>query len=170
MSDAPPVFIGYAAKRRTPGIASVSECIAKRPRGWIDLWTHNDWGFYDTFELAEEALGYVAVPFDWPVMAYALLPIEFGEREVPLEVVSTAVPQLGGSERLGWDVVSKDFSSYFECSPLSCNGMASEVAVNELCLLKTREEAIAFARRCAREQPEPGRYFVVEVWCGLFAA
>ena len=58
----------------------------------------------------------------------------------------------------------------FECSPLSCNGLATEVPVNRACLLDSLEEAVALARRCAREQPEPGSYFVVEVWRELLAA
>jgi hypothetical protein len=40
---------------------------------------------------------------------------------------------------------------------------ASEVAVNRFCLLTTLDEAIAFAQRCAREEPEPGPFYVIEV-------
>jgi hypothetical protein len=72
--------------------------------------------------------------------------------------------------QLGWDVASKSYSPEFEGSPLSCNGMATEVQVNGACLLNSLEAAIALARRCAREQPEPGNYFVVEVWRELLAA
>ena len=41
--------------------------------------------------------------------------------------------------------------------------MADEVAVNRFCLLATLDEAISFAQRCAREEPEPGPFYVVEV-------
>lgn len=65
---------------------------------------------------------------------------------------------------LGFDVVNKTpFSAFFECSPLSCNGIAGEVPVNRYCLLATLEEAIASAQRCAREEPEPGPFYVLEV-------
>jgi hypothetical protein len=67
-------------------------------------------------------------------------------------------------ERIGFDVARRSFTPQFECSPLSCNGMAQEVAVNEQCLLDSLPTAVEFARRCAREQPEPGSYFVIEVW------
>jgi hypothetical protein len=41
--------------------------------------------------------------------------------------------------------------------------MAEEVPVNRFCLLGTLDEAIAFAERCAREEPEPGPFYVLEV-------
>jgi hypothetical protein len=51
----------------------------------------------------------------------------------------------------------------FECSPLSCNSMASEMTANESCLFHSLEAAIAGAMRFSIEQPEPGDYYVVEV-------
>jgi hypothetical protein len=35
--------------------------------------------------------------------------------------------------------------------------------VNEHCLMKTLEAAVAAARRFSLEEPEPGPYYVVEV-------
>lgn len=170
-----PRLIGYLWKRPTPRpswlevecvteIASVSACVAARPDGWIDRWKHNDWFVYDSPELAREVAVWCGA-YDWPVMAYRVLPVRFDpEGDVPIEVDSEAAPMPSVYERLGWDVASKSLSPEFECSPLSCNGMAAEVAVNAVCLLDSLEDAVAFARRCAREQPEPGSYFVVEVW------
>ncbi len=54
-------------------------------------------------------------------------------------------------------------SAGFECSPLSCNGMAGEIPVNRYCLLDNVEQALRVAARFDEEQPEPGDYFVVEV-------
>lgn len=51
----------------------------------------------------------------------------------------------------------------FGCSPLSCNGMAEEISVNEFCLIDDLETALAAARRFGVEQPEPGPYVIVEV-------
>ena len=42
--------------------------------------------------------------------------------------------------------------------------MAREIAVNRYCLIDTLDDAIATARIFAGEQPEPGDYYVVEVW------
>ena len=66
-------------------------------------------------------------------------------------------------EPLGFDAVSSTLSAGFECSPLSCNRMARERAVNERCLFRTLAEAIAGAEAFATGRCEPGPYFVVEV-------
>jgi hypothetical protein len=66
---------------------------------------------------------------------------------------------------LGFDCVGKSMYTAlgFECSPLSCNEMASEIAANQFCLFTDLDGAIAGAERFAVEQPEPGDYYVVEV-------
>jgi hypothetical protein len=51
----------------------------------------------------------------------------------------------------------------FGCSPLSCNGMAESLPVNDFCLIDDLETALAAARRFGIEQPEPGPYLVIEV-------
>jgi hypothetical protein len=169
------VLIGYVAKRYTPPpayierpglreVASVSDCLVERPKGWLDLWRHNDWYLYDSPELARE-IARECRAYDWPVTALFLYPVQFEpDEEVPLDVQSTAAPPGDLFQRLGWDVVSRHLTEMFECSPLSCNNLAKDVAVNDACLLDSEAEAIAVARRCAVEQPEPGSYFVIEVW------
>ena len=176
-----PALIGYTAKRITPRpekfepdtvieIASVSNCIAERPTGWLEQWKHNEWFVYDTPDLARQVARNVGA-FDWPIVAYFVLPVRFDPvGEVPLHIPTTATPLPSYFERLGWDVVSKSITPEFECSPLSCNGLAIDMPVNSVCLLSSVDEAIALARRCAHEQPEPGSYFVVEVWRELIAA
>ena len=145
-------------------IASVSNCIVGRPDGWLTLWRHNDWFVYDSPELARE-IARECGAYDWPVLAYLVYPVEFRpEGEVPISVQSAASPMPASFQLLGWDVANRLFAPDFECSPLSCNGLAQTVPVNEFCLVESEQEAIDLARRCAREQPEPGTYFVVEVW------
>ena len=70
-----------------------------------------------------------------------------------------------GYRSLGVDVAGKLFDSIagFGCSPLSCNSMASEYAVNAHCLFDERHAALAAAERFSVEKPEPGTYFVAEV-------
>ena len=55
----------------------------------------------------------------------------------------------------------------FGCSPLSCNGMAESIPVNDSCLIDDMETALAAARRFGVEQPEPGPYVIVEVLAPL---
>ncbi len=153
---------GWSVSAGVTEICSVSNCINHQPEGWIETWLHNDWGFFnrvsDTISMCEE-------PREFTVYAYRLWPQRFLSGAVENLVLAALpvepVPENFGS--LGFDVVSKSVSSFFECSPLSCNGLASEAPVNAYCLLDDLEEAIAFAERCAKEQPEPGSYYVLEV-------
>ena len=68
--------------------------------------------------------------------------------------------------RIGYDVVERNATTGilgFGCSPLSCNGMAESIPVNDFCLIDDLESAMVVARRFGIEQPEPGPYVVIEV-------
>src|ERR1041385_6473147 len=171
-----PILIGYFAKDRASApsgfrpnsvreICSVSGCIASQPDDWIDEWKHNDWFVFDEPEVARQiAEKSVPAPVTY---AYLVLPVRFdptGE-EVDLRIEgANPAPRPSSFLRLGFDVASRSITPEFECSPLSCNELAVEVPVNSMCLIETLPTAIEFARRCASEQPEPGSYFVIEVW------
>jgi hypothetical protein len=166
-------LVGYFAKGRAvpvePGfpaqvteICSVSGCISAPPAGWIDRWLHNDLGFYNQPSEARAAWPEQAAALS--LFAYRLLPRRFvgGRTELVEEDRFPVEPLAQNFVSLGFDVVSRSISSFFECSPLSCNGLAAEVPVNRYCL-ETLEESAALAERCSREEPEPGPYYVLEV-------
>ena len=173
------VFAGYFPKRIALGdewlkapfvqeIWSVSECISKGPPDWIDQWRHNDFGLFDTRELAESVVpesdrtGYTTVGYRvWDRM------FDQG-KEVPLPTDPPSVPgpEPGFMSR-GFDAVARSGSFGFACSPLSCNGGASSLPTNERCLFRTLDEAISGAREFSTGPWEPGPYWVVEVLsCG----
>jgi len=58
--------------------------------------------------------------------------------------------------------VPSTLSADVQPEPISTT-LAEEILTNQYCLFPTIEAAIAGAERFAREQPEPGDYFVVEV-------
>lgn len=71
---------------------------------------------------------------------------------------------------IGYDAVGFGYHGYygnFNCSPLTCNGMSCDVAVNKWYLVATEAEGIALAKTFSVEEPEPGPYAVVEVWRDL---
>lgn len=170
------VHIGYFPKKVTPRpewlqapavreICSVSECIASGPEGWISRWAHNDLGVYDTEQLAGSMIPAGTEGDTFRLYAYRLLPILFRARaEEPLDLPRLTVqPPPETFVFLGFDVVSRSVGMAFECSPLSCNGMATQFEVNEYCLVSSPESALELARWFADEEPEPGPYVVVEV-------
>ena len=148
-------------------ICSASACISHAPDHWIDRWVHNEFGW---FNRAADALA--AVPRDqsgaYRLFAYRIYPALFrdGHRQalaVPPDVHPDPIPSTFLS--LGFDSISKSMASVlgFECSPLSCNGMAVEILTNEHCLFRSLEDAVSGATRFSIEQPEPGDYDIVEV-------
>jgi hypothetical protein len=180
-----PLLLGFVLKRPwvpagdwfRPGfnrvverVCSVSSCLAERPP--------DDWGrlngayLYDTKADAQARLP-TGDTEGWLLFAYRLLPVRLLE-DGSLQAVALADflypdataprpdPDLSGFTSLGWDAISSTVTP-MECSPLSCNNLASEVPVNRHCLLDDPQVALDFARRCDREQPEPGTYHVIEV-------
>ena len=183
-----PVFLGFRAKQPwvpQPGwyeggaknvelVCSVADCLAEPPPGWIERWDFNRAGCYST-----EAEALATVPEgsreDFVLFAYWVLPVTVTKdgREVPVsagELFSPDLPPLPASETvagyvsIGFDVAAPTESvTGFEHSPLSCNLMAQEIAVNRYCLIERLEDALVVARRFNAEQPEPGEYIVVQV-------
>jgi hypothetical protein len=169
---------GYFARRvmprpeslHAPGvreICSVSECMSPGAPDWMRQWRHNGFGWFNT---VDDALA--AVPGEerrqFRLFAYRIHPEVFRGRErmavtSPADVRPAPLPD--GFVSLGYDSASRSSEAGLglECSPLSCNGLASELTVNEHCLFPTLDAALAGAGRFALEQPEPGDYYVVEV-------
>lgn len=195
-----PVLIGYFPKSvshepRPPGveeICSVGGCISKGPRGWVDLWRHNEWAVYDTERLAEGVVcdAYVidvlpdpAAAPPWKVIlrqepfpngqlfAYKMFPVRFrpeGREDLTIDP-SKVAPLSERFEKLGYDVVGCDGGCTlgFSCSPLSCNGRAGDLPVNRHCLFDDAAEALRRAEEFGLSNgkgAEPGAYVAVEVW------
>jgi hypothetical protein len=168
------VFLGHCAKRSFKDIASVSECLSKRSAKWVERWDFNRATLWNS-----EAEAWACVPDEskpeFKVFAYRILPLLFDtsgiEKAVTIDQLFPAdMPELPSAtppyRRLGYDVVERDAAMGmlgFGCSPLSCNGMAESIPVNELCLIDDLETALAAARRFGIEQPEPGPFVIVEV-------
>jgi hypothetical protein len=176
------VFLGYLPKRILPRpewlkcanvefVGSVSECISPAPPDRIDRWEHNDLGLYNT-ESAATAIIPHEHRAEYTVFAYAALPTIFHSRQQlewnPWSKATTAPPALDVAydEHLGFDIVGFCNSGFFECSPLSCNGAASEIAVNRFCLVDDLERAITIGKSFSAENSrvEPAwAYVVVDV-------
>jgi hypothetical protein len=114
---------------------------------------------------------------DFRLFCYRLIPILFDASREPKSVSIDDVftdglpglpdePDLSNYRSLGYDIVEAPGTPSvlgFGCSPLSCNGMAEEIAVNRYCLLDDLDNAFAIAKRFGAERPEPGPYVIVEV-------
>lgn len=157
-------------------IANVSGCLSERPDKWVERWDCNRAVCWNS-----EAEAWACVPDEsretFNLFAYQVLPLLFGTSgiEAPItidQLFPSDMPALPSDaaplhfHTLGYDIVERNAAMGilgFGCSPLSCNGMAESIPVNDYCLVDDLESALAAARRFGVEQPEPGPYVVVEV-------
>ena len=63
----------------------------------------------------------------------------------------------------GFDIVSFSGQTSAECSPLSCNHLAQELAVNKHCLIESIQEAKQYLQSGHFKDCEPGPYRIFEV-------
>lgn len=145
-------------------VASVSQCISGGPEGWMQAWKHNPWGFFDSPDLA-----WSVVPkhdrADFQLYAYRAHALDLLGNERPVRASDGDVQGLPESfVPIGYDVVSRSSGGFFECSPLSCNHLAQEIATNAYCLIEARDQATDLALRADTLQCEPGPYYVLEVF------
>jgi hypothetical protein len=64
----------------------------------------------------------------------------------------------------GYDVVTFFAQTSPECSPLSCNALASEVETNSRCLLPSFEHARQLLENGTFNDSEPGPYRIIAVY------
>ena len=174
-----PKFVGFFPKKnryKNPlanngivEICSVSECFRKGPDNWIDLWKHNDLGFYDTESIT---LGIIEKDLkDYTIFAYKLFLFcyEDGELKTETKMLSRAnklnlADDLTGYSFLGFDVVSCCMSDFFECSAYSCNVGFQEFKVNKYCLLQDLDLAMSAHQQISEGNYEPGEQYLLEVY------
>jgi hypothetical protein len=153
---------GYKLPDNIREICTVSTCI-NAPEDWINKWLHNELGFYNSVSDARAILPSGSEGF--VVFAYRILPVRFGEDSLErFDLPPLSIEPVDQSFiSIGFDAISKSSSSFFECSPLSCNYMAQKIPVNRYCLVDTFAEGVSLAKRFAHEKVEPGPYYVFEV-------
>jgi len=174
------VFVGYLLKRtalrpdfvkneNVVEIASVSGCISAKPKDWITRWRHNELGFYNSEALAKSVLGEDERENEpaFDLYAYALYQICADAGKVEFLNLTTDAEELPSNyEFLGYDVISKAYSDFFECSPLSCNNLAAEVPVNRYCLIDQEADAFRLLTDMGAKYKgvEAGPYYLFRVY------
>ena len=151
-------------------IYSVSPCISKDFADYIDFWKHNGHWLFDSPEIIasiaeDNALDMAGVKLFY----YEIHELEFHQDDKQWHcyepeksfVTDVKVPNTRTLE--GFDVVTFYAGSSAECSPLSCNGLASEIKTNQHCLIESLEQAKQCLESGAFVKCEPGplRIFAV---------
>ena len=173
--------VGYMAKRvvlrpawikaeSVADIYSVSACVSKNFADYINYWKHNGYWFFDSPLTIQQLAQQRAIDLNGTqLFFYEAYELEFDdaagwiafepERSFKTEVV---VPIERALE--GYDVVTFSVRTSAECSPLSCNALATRVATNQHCLLPSLEQAKQLLRQGKFKNTEPGPYRIFAVY------
>lgn len=172
---------GYMAKRVSPrprwlhakqvvDVYSVSDCISNNFASYINDWKHNGYWFFDAAEIIQELAQTKSIDLsDTSLFYYEVLDLQFDEaqnawtRFNPEPSFRTGIVVPSARNLAGYDVVTFSVGTLAECSPLSCNALAAEVATNQHCLLESIEEAQRLLEngRFSNSEPGPFRIFAV---------
>jgi hypothetical protein len=172
--------VGYMAKRVVPAparlslgraveIHSVSGCISEDFAEYIHFWKHNGYWLFDSPAILRALAGEQAIDLaGTSLFYYECHEEEFDggrwRRFVPESSMPVQVVPPVSRELRGFDVVTFEAGNLPECSPLSCNGLAAEIPVNEHCLLDSFEQAERLLSSGAFENSEPGPYRIFAVY------
>jgi hypothetical protein len=171
----------YTAKRQgylpetVEEICSVSCCISKSPAGQHP----SRMGFCPSETLAQRVICAKPDRAAYDLYAYFMLPVAFeddgemrdlnhAERDVLAEAENGVGPMPPGYVCLGWDFATNSLGwetwPLFGCSPLTCNGLAQNIATNRFGLIDDIDRAFAVAGEIVSTPCEPGPYYLVQVW------
>ena len=151
-------------------IYSVSNCLSGEFADYINYWRHNGFWLFDSPSIIAELARKHGIDLAGTTMFYfeayekqydggMKLWVDYdAERDFPLRVVPPEKARLEG-----FDVVTFSMQTAPECSPLSCNGLAADIAVNEHCLLDSLETVIRLIEAGRFDNSEPGPFRVFSV-------
>jgi hypothetical protein len=172
---------GYMAKRicerpqflDAPGVIdiySVGSCVNDDfAADYIQFWKHNGYWLFDSPEIIQTVARENSLDLQGLVLFYyEVHELEFtGESWRPFSLLaSIATDVLRPSEKRleGFDVVTFWAGNAPECSPLSCNSLATEIPTNAHCLFGSFDEAEAGLSDGKFTGCEPGPYRIIAVY------
>ena len=173
--------VGYMAKKvvqrpdwlKVPNvydIYSVSSCFSRNFMDYINFWRHNGYWFFDTPRTIRELSQENKVDLkDLTFFYYEVYEKEFDEEQKTWlffepEEFPTHVILPTHREFHGYDVVTFSMGTNPECSPLSCNHLASEIRTNAHCLLESFEETKKRLEVGRFDHAEPGPFRIFAVY------
>lgn len=146
-------------------IYSVSACVSEDFADYINFWKHNGYWLFDSPETIRQLAREHALDLsDTRLFYYEVYDFEYDEegndwaRFAPEPSFNTQVIEPDMKHLDGYDIVTFYAHTSPECSPLSCNSFASEIATNQHCLLPSLEMAKQLLEKGTFMDGEPGPY------------
>lgn len=174
--------VGYMAKRvasrpewlEAPAVVdifSVSSCMSPYFADYINFWKHNGYWFFDSPEIIRQVADEGSVDLTGTTFFfYEVYDFEFDGAKnqwkpfYPEPSFTTRVIEPPRKILEGYDVVTFNVGTSPECSPLSCNHLASEVETNRHCLLASFDQAKQLLEQGKFKNSEPGPYRIFAVY------
>lgn len=151
-------------------IYSLSGCVSADFTDYINYWRHNGFWLFDNPGLMTEIAAEEGIDLSsLTLFYYEVFPRAF-DRDARAWTTIAADPSFTTEVvrpplvvPAGYDVVTFYAGSSAECSPLSCNHLASKITVNRHCLFASLEAARAALEAGLFDNSEPGpcRIFAV---------
>lgn len=163
---------GWLKANRVVDLFSVSGCISEDfDPEFIDRWRHNGfWLFNSPTDVRGVAAEMNSSLEGTQLFFYEVYEYQYDEKEgewlsfQPEASFETRVIPPVHPTLEGFDIVSHAAQSAKECSPLSCNGIAAELPVNEHCLLESFAQAKGFLEGGRFVNCEPGPFRIYAVY------
>jgi len=152
-------------------IYSLSGCISRDFADYIHHWKHNGYWLFDSPEIIQEIAKQQSIDIsNCTLFYYEGYEFEYDEDSKewlsyePEPSFTTAITQPISRELQGFDVTSFSMHTSPECSPLSCNSLAENIAVNEYCLFSSFEAAKHNLESGKFDKVEPGPFRIIAVY------
>ena len=155
---------------RVVHIYSLSGCISKSFADYINYWKHNGYWLFNSPDVMEEIASSAGISLsEMTLFYYEVYEQEFDESSSdwvnfkPGATFETNVMLPKHKQLHGFDIVTFSVGTSPECSPLSCNNLATNLPVNSHCLFDSLEQATQLLESGAFNNTEPGplRIFAV---------
>lgn len=151
-------------------IYSVSNCFSEPFADYINYWKHNGFWFFDSPEIIKALSEENSISLEGTkLFYYEVYELEYHDNEPswrdfkPEQSFATDVIVPNKKVLEGFDVATFSVGTNPECSPLSCNSLATEIKTNSHCLIETLEEAkqSLVNGKFLNAEPGPFRIFAV---------
>jgi hypothetical protein len=174
--------VGYLAKQvlkrpdwlnagHVADVYSVSGCISPDFADYVKFWKHNGCWFFDSPAKIQELAADQEIDLTGTTLFfYEMYEQQFDEKnsawtEVPADCFISSGISLPASKVLqGFDVVTYSCGTTPECSPLSCNSLATQVETNAHCLLPSFQRAKQLLKEGLFRNSEPGPFRIFAVY------
>jgi len=152
-------------------VCAVSGCVSPAFADYIPFWKHNGYWFFNAGSDIEQLCRQQGIDAAGATLFYyEVFEKEFDEDArswsafEPEPSFPTQVQKPEHAELLGYDVTSFTVRTSPECSPLSCNSLATDMPVNRHCLFDRFEQAVEALEAGQFDNSEPGPFRIFAVY------